>query len=329
MPANLPAPPAAFDQFHLNVGDGHALYVAQYGQPDGPAAIVLHGGPGSGTQPSVLEWFDLSRQRVVLFDQRGAGRSTPSGGIAHNDSQALVADIERLRTRLSITRWMVVGGSWGATLALLYAGAHPERISALVLRGSFLASEREMQWFFQSLKAMVPSGWAAMTAGWSTAQKSQVLVTLSQSLLHGSDAEARDAARRWASYEDSVMQAMNGKPGTVSARSAPNALNKPNAPVPDASDRVLGKYRLQAHYLSQGCFTSEQALLDIARGLTTMPVAIIHGTHDLVCPPENAARLAAAMPGAELHWVARGGHTPADPGIAAALRSAVLALMNA
>lgn len=318
-----PSPPTAFDQFHLPAGDGHALYVAQYGRPDGPAAVVLHGGPGSGTQPSVLEWFDLSRQRVVLFDQRGAGRSTPLGGIAHNDSEALVADIERIRSRLNISRWMVVGGSWGATLALLYAGAHAERISALVLRGSFLASEREMQWFFQSLKAMVPLGWAAMVDGWSADQQDHVLATLSEQLLRGPDSVARDAARRWAMYEDSVMQAMSGK-----LAATPPAASQP-LPSQEASDRMLAKYRLQAHYLSQGCFTSEQALLDIARGLTHIPVAIIHGTHDLVCPPENAVKLVSARPDAQVHWVARGGHTPADAGIAAALRTAVQSLMNA
>lgn len=305
-------PPNAFDQFHLPVGDGHELYVAQYGQPDGPAAVVLHGGPGSGTQPSVLEWFDLSRQRVVLFDQRGAGRSTPLGEIAHNDSQALVADIERIRHRLNISRWMVVGGSWGATLALLYAGAHKERISALVLRGSFLASAREMQWFFQSLKAMVPSGWAAMVSGWNDEQKQQVLHTLSRQLLQGSEQDQRDAATRWSAYEDSVMQAMSGKISSM-----------PPSATQHASDRVLAKYRLQAHYLSQACFTSEQTLLAIASGLSALPVAIIHGTYDLVCPPENAVKLAAAMPHARLHWVARGGHTPADAGIAAALRDSV------
>lgn len=309
--------PSPFDQFLLPVGDGHALYVARYGQPDGPAAVVLHGGPGSGTQPSVLDWFDLSRQQVVLFDQRGAGRSTPAGEIRHNDSEALVADIERLRERLNIPRWMVVGGSWGATLALLYAGAHAERISALVLRGSFLASEREMQWFFQSLKSMVPLGWMKMVEGWSDEQQRHVLMTLSGQLLQGTEKEARDAAMRWSAYEDSVMQAMVGKVAGPAA-----------APSPQASDRMLAKYRLQAHYLSHGCFTSEQTLLDIARGLKHLPVTLIHGTHDLVCPPENATKLSAVMPNARLHWISRGGHTPADAGIASALRDAVRDLMK-
>jgi proline iminopeptidase len=284
-----------FDQQNLPTSDGHTLFVAQYGQPDAPAAVVLHGGPGSGTQPSVLEWFDLTRQRVVLFDQRGAGKSQPHGEIINNDSTKLVADIEMIREQLGIERWMVVGGSWGATLALLYAAQHARRIRAMVLRGSFLASQREL------------------TQGWQEAQKQQVLATLGKQLLHGSEQEAEDAATRWGAYEEAVMQAMSGK------------LALPTTPS-KASARTIGKYRLQAHYLLNACFTREADLLSAANALASTPTVIVHGSHDLVCPPENAARLAKLMPHARLHWVPRGGHTPADPLIAAALREAVLEL---
>ena len=300
-----------FSEQQQPTGDGHTLYVAQYGQPDGPAAVVLHGGPGSGTQPSVLDWFDLNRQRVVLFDQRGAGRSGPHGEIANNDSARLVADIEMLRTSLNIQRWMVVGGSWGATLALLYAGQHSERVNGLVLRGSFLASPREMHWFFQSLQAMVPQGFARLTAGWSDAEKASVLATLSQQLLHGSQAAALEAAGRWSQYEDAVMQAIAGK------------LESGDSGTAEVSLRTLGKYRLQAHYLSNGCFTSEAALLQIASRLHAVPTVIVHGTHDLICPPHNAVLIKQAMPHALLRWVSKGGHTPADGGIAEGLKQAV------
>ena len=302
-----------FHQQHLPTGDGHTLFVAQYGQPDAPAAVVLHGGPGSGTQPSVLEWFDLARQRVVLFDQRGAGQSRPHGEIINNDSTKLVADIEMIREQLGIERWMVVGGSWGATLALLYATQHTARIRAMVLRGSFLASQRELHWFFQALRAMVPQAWEELTQGWHGEQKQQVLATLGKQLLHGSETEAEDAATRWSAYEEAIMQAMSGK------------FDLPAAPS-KTSARAIGKYRLQAHYLLNACFTHEKALLDAADALANTPTVIVHGSHDLVCPPENAARLAKLMPHASVHWVARGGHTPADPLIAAALREAVLAL---
>ena len=302
-----------FDQQNLPTGDGHTLFVAQYGQPDAPAAVVLHGGPGSGTQPSVLEWFDLARQRVVLFDQRGAGQSQPHGEIINNNSTKLVADIEMIRERLGIERWMVVGGSWGATLALLYAAQHARRIRAMVLRGSFLASQRELHWFFQSLRAMVPHAWDQLTLGWQEEQKQQVLATLGKQLLHGSEQEAEDAATRWGAYEEAIMQAMSGK------------LAQPTTPS-KASARTIGKYRLQAHYLLNACFTREADLLGAANALANTPTVIVHGSHDLVCPPENAARLAKLMPHARLHWVPRGGHTPADPLIAAALREAVLEL---
>jgi proline iminopeptidase len=314
----MSSPP--FDQQNLPTADGHTLFVAQYGQSDAPAAVVLHGGPGSGTQPSVLEWFDLKRQRVVLFDQRGAGRSEPQGEILNNDSAKLVADIELIRERLRINRWMVVGGSWGATLALMYAARHANRISAMILRGSFLASQRELHWFFQSLRAMVPHAWEQLTLGWNDEQKQQVLATLGRQLLHGSASEAEDAATRWGAYEDAVMQAMSGKL-TASTDSA--------VKVPAASARAVGKYRIQAHYLLNACFTREADLLSAAEQIAKTPTIIVHGTHDLVCPPENAALLARMMPQARLQWIARGGHTPADPLIAAALRDAVTTLRDA
>lgn len=301
-----------FDQQDLDVGDGHRLYVAQYGQPDGPAAVVLHGGPGSGTQPSVLDWFDLSAQRVVLFDQRGAGRSQPAGELVHNDSQRLVQDIERIRERLGIARWLMVGGSWGATLALLYAGAHAQRLSGLLLRGSFLASARELRWFFQSLRAMVPAGWARLTAGWDDRQKGDVCRSLCEALLADDLARQEDAARRWHDYESAVMLAMAGK--------------EDGAALADVPARVLHKYRIQAHYLANGGFCTEDELLSHAARLTDVPMMIVHGTHDLVCPPENALRLQAANPAARLVWVGRGTHTPADPSIAAALKTAIASL---
>ncbi len=306
-------PPSAFDQQQLLTGDGHSLYLAQFGKPDAPAAVVLHGGPGSGTQPSVLDWFDLDHQRVVLLDQRGAGQSTPHGELTHNDSHKLVDDIELIRTHLGIDQWMVVGGSWGATLALLYAGAHASRVQSLILRGSFLTSPREMTWFFQSLRAMVPQAWADLTQGWSDSEQQHVLKTLSQKLLHGSQQHADDAAARWSRYEDAVMQAMSGKLG-----SKPRESDSSRVPT-----RTLAKYRLQAHYLSNGCFTSEAELLTLAKTLGSIPTVLIHGTHDLICPPENALKLAKEMPHAQLRWIERGGHTPADPAIANALKQAI------
>lgn len=306
-----------FHQQQIATGDGHTLHVAQYGRPDGPAAVVLHGGPGSGSQLSMLDWFDLNRQRVVLFDQRGAGQSLPHGDIRNNDSHRLVADIELLRRTLNISRWLVVGGSWGATLALLYAGQHRAQVSGLIMRGSFLGSAREMHWFFHALRALVPEGWARLTAGWRADQRADVLGTLCTMLLRGDAQQAAIAAQRWSDYEDAIMRVMSGGARENKKETPPN-----DAPAL-ASARTLGKYRLQAHYLSQSCFTSEKKLFRLARRLDTVPTILIHGSHDLVCPPENALRLQRFMPHAQLRWVMKGTHTTADASIAQALTEAV------
>lgn len=296
-----------FNEGWLPVGGGHQLYFAEYGQPAGPAAVVLHGGPGSGCRPSMLDWFDLVRQRVVLFDQRGAGRSIPHGETRYNRTQDLVEDIERLRTYLDIPRWLVVGGSWGATLALCYAGRYPQALSGLILRGVFLASRREMTWFFQLLRALVPEAWAGLTQGWTASQKAAVLQSLTLLLQSDTLQEQTDGATRWGAYEDAVIRAMTGS-GSAAAE----------------FDRAwIGKYRVQAHYLSQGCFITERELFRCARRTAGVPVIVLHGTHDWVCPPENVVRVMRFMPHAELRWVEGGTHTAGDERIALALRRAI------
>jgi proline iminopeptidase len=299
---------APFDHGYLAVGGGHQIYFAQYGQPDGPVAIVLHGGPGSGCNPSMLDWFDLSQHRVVLLDQRGAGKSQPRGCIENNCTNDLVEDVERLRIQFGIPSWLVVAGSWGTVLALNYAARYRSAVRAMVLRGSFLASEREIHWFFQSLRALVPVGWAQLTAGWDLAQRQSVLSTLAGMLLNGTHEQRAETARRWEAYEEAVMETMLGA-STVATHPDP--------------DRAIAKYKIQSHYLTHGCFTSERTMFRNARKLNDIPVVVIHGTHDLVCPPENAIRLMHFLPHAELRWVAKGTHTPSDPLIAAALNSAI------
>jgi proline iminopeptidase len=175
----------------------HRLYYAEYGVPDAPAILVLHGGPGSGCRPSMLNLFDLSRHRVILFDQRGAGKSTPYGEVTANNTAALIEDIEYLRHYLRIPCWQVVGGSWGATLALCYAGQYPHVLTGLILRAVFLASQREVDWFFQSLRLLVPDQWARLTAGLATPQKGAVFQFLATLLNSVSHSEQHEAARRW------------------------------------------------------------------------------------------------------------------------------------
>lgn len=310
MPKLFPVP---FHAGWLSVGDGHSLYFAEYGCIDAPAAAVLHGGPGSGCNAGMLDWFDLSRQRVVLFDQRGAGRSLPSALLAHNRTADLILDIERLRKYLRIERWLVVGGSWGAALGILYAGGYPDRLTGLVLRGTFLASPREMTWFFQSLRALVPDAWGRLTDGWTHFQKEDVLQSLTTLLQNGTCDEQHDAAARWGAYEDAVLQAMTGVAVARSAR---------------GSAARLAKYILQAQYLSHRCYVTEGRLFRSARKTASVPTIMIHGTHDWICPPENACRLQRFMPHADLRWVAGGTHTPSDPAIRTALRQAIHDVSN-
>lgn len=313
MPNHMTLPPIVpTRQGHLPVGDAHQLYFAEYGQAAAPAVVVLHGGPGSGCKPFMLEWFDLTQQRVVLFDQRGAGTSLPSGETANNRTCDLVEDIEHLRRHLRIGRWLVVGGSWGATLGVCYAGRYPHALRGLILRGVFLASQRELEWFFQSMRALVPDAWARLTAGWTAARKQSVLQSLTAMLQSVTLEEQEDAARRWGEYEEAVVQAMTGV----------------RAPLPPFMDAWVTKYRLQSHYLSEGCFTSERSLFRCARRAAQVPTILLHGTHDWICPPENATRLARFMRHAELRWIANGTHVASDPAVREALRRAIQDLQH-
>lgn len=305
----MPQPvPALLHEGYLPVGNGHVLYFSEHGNALGPASVVLHGGPGSGCNFSMLDWFDLSRQRVILLDQRGAGKSLPAADLTHNTTAELVLDIERLRTTLGITRWAVVGGSWGSTLGILYTGSFPQSVNSLVLRGIFLASRREMRWFFQSLAALAPQAWRQLTAGWNMQQKNNVLQSLTSLLHNGTQEQMQDAAQRWSDYEVAVMQAMTGL-----------------APAQRTHDveKLISKYRLQSHYLSQDCFLNGRAVFRQARSANKVPAVIVHGTHDWICPPENVIRLQRFMPDAVVRWVEKGTHTASDPAICAALRAAV------
>jgi proline iminopeptidase len=301
--------PSLLNEGYLPVDGGHRLYFAEFGRRDAPLSLVLHGGPGSGCRPSMLDWFDLDRQRVVLLDQRGAGRSLPPGETANNRTPDLVEDMERLRTHLRVARWMLVGGSWGATLALCYAGRYPAAVRAMVLRGVFLGSRSETEWFFQGLRTMVPVAWRKLTAGWTAEQKRCVLQTLTAKLHSVTPQEQQAAARRWGEYEEAVIQAMTGETGGQMSAAG------------DAG--WTGKYRLQSHYLVNNCFLGQRALFRYARHASRIPTVVLHGTHDWICPPENAVRLIRFMPHAELRWIEKGTHMSSDPAIGEALRQAI------
>jgi len=261
----------------------------------------LHGGPGGGIRPIVRRLFDPARYRVVLFDQRGCGRSTPSGCTDDNTTERLIEDIEVLRLHLGLESALLFGGSWGATLALAYAAAHPRRVAAMVLRGVFLGSREEVDWYLGGLGELVPQAWRALAQN-----AGPDLLRHYHGLVSRNDAAA---AGRWLAYEDAVMRAEAGE----AAAAGGGAQN----PVAD-----LARARIQLHYLAHGCFLRPGELLGGLARLGETRVLIVQGGRDLVCPPRTAIELAGRLPRAELRLVEKGGHSATGPEIALALRRA-------
>jgi proline iminopeptidase len=283
----------------LEVGHGHRVYWEQCCNPRGIPVLFLHGGPGSGCNAQQRRFFDPARYRIVLFDQRGCGRSQPLGELRHNDTALLIGDIETLRKHLGIERWLVFGGSWGAALAIAYAATHREAISGIVLRGSFLTGQRDLDWFFQDSRRFLPDAWARFAAIAPKRRRHDLLAYCSK-VLDGEDIDRQTAvAIAWAAYERAAM-------GLENPPSAAAALGE------EDRFRLVAKYRLQAHYLTRTCFLGDKPLLAMASRLQGIPLAIVHGRLDMVCPPENAWILHRTVFGSRLEWVADVGHNPFD-----------------
>lgn len=293
---------------HLDVGDGHRIYYEEHGAADGKPVVVLHGGPGGGLQRAVLRLFNLRKWRVILFDQRGCGRSTPSAsteaGLKANTTWHLVADIERLRAAVGVSApWTVFGGSWGSTLALAYAARHPKAVAALVLRGIYLAESWEAEWLYAEGGAsrMKPTEWARFSDGGRRRTMRATLVHYGQRLRSRSSATRKAAATAWNRWE------------TVLSTLEPSTAG--HAPVSMAI--------LEHHYFSHNCWLKPGELLAAARRLR-MPVTIVQGRYDLVCPPAAATTLHAAIPQSRL-ILTQAGHSGAEPATARALRSVLAA----
>ena len=289
----------------LAVDDRHALYVEECGTAKGIPALFLHGGPGAGCEPYHRRFFDPSRYRVVLFDQRGAGRSVPHADLTDNTTWHLVADIERIRERLGIERWLVFGGSWGSTLALAYAQTHPERVSALVLRGIFLCRDDEIRWFYQEgASRLFPDYWADFVAPVPPADRHDMLSAYRR-LLTGTDDIARmAAAKAWSTWEGRTATLLPN-PAVVSHFGDPHV--------------ALSLARIECHYFVHQAFLRPNQLLDDVGRLASVPAAIVHVRYDAICPLENAWALHRAWPGSELVIVPDAGHAASEPGIHSAL----------
>ncbi|MBL8484554.1 MAG: prolyl aminopeptidase [Rhodocyclaceae bacterium] len=297
-----------YDQGWLDVGDGHRIYYEQCGNPRGLPALFLHGGPGSGCSPQQRRFFDPERYRIVLFDQRGCGRSEPRGATHANTTQHLVRDCERLRAHLALRQWLVFGGSWGSTLALAYAALHRSACLGLVLRGIFLAGKDDTDWLFRDSAQFLPDHWAEFSA---LAPGQHLLHYCARAIAAAAPTQAVRAVRAWVQYEDAAMRY---------GQAAGSAQAPPDTPEENA--RLLDKYRIQAHYLTQECFLGEQQLLTDAARLGSLPCLILHGRLDMVCRPIAAWRLHRALPGSRLYIAASAGHSPFDTELAAALISA-------
>ncbi|WP_106062137.1 alpha/beta fold hydrolase [Cupriavidus necator] len=298
--------------FYLRTPDAQRLHVRLSGPPDAEPWLVLHGGPGSGCSASMAAWFDPQRHRVVMPDQRGAGRSRPAGSLRRNNVGALLADLEQLRAALGIERWGVVGGSWGAALALAYAARCPDAVAALVLRGAFLTGRDDVFALFSPshknalmLRRVKPRGERLPDAR-------ARLLTVSRVFQSGTTAQKRDTAAAWRQRE----LAMLGMAASSRSRSQPRR---------ECLATVI-KYRIQAHYLRNRAGLGKPALLRAAREIARqgLPVTLLHGRADGVCRPANARRLQHVMPGARLAWV-DGGHLAAGAmreALARAIRAA-------
>ena len=293
-----------FDQRLMDVGDGHRVYVEQCGHHQGIPVIVLHGGPGGGCSPAMRRYFDPGVYRVVLFDQRGCGRSRPHASVDANTTWHLVDDIERIRKALGIDRWIVFGGSWGATLALLYAQAHPERVAHLVLRGVFLMTKGELDWFYGGgAGTFWPDLWADFSAPIPEAERGDLIAAYHRRLFSGDLMTETRFSRTWAAWENAL------------------ASIEHDGPLGEApADYARAFARLENHYFRHGGFLEEdgQVLRDMGR-LREVPGTIIQGRYDMICPPVSAWRLRQAWGRADLRMIPVAGHALSEPGISAEL----------
>jgi proline iminopeptidase len=295
----------------LAVGDGHDIYVESIGCVGGIPAVYLHGGPGSGCQPDHRRLFDPERFHAVLFDQRGAGRSRPKGGREHNTTAHLIADMEMIREKFGFERWMVVGGSWGATLALAYAEAHPARVSGIALRATFLGTQREVENAFTD---MLPRFYPGLAADFLNVlpedERGKPLDAYFRRILDHDSAVHGPAARAWHDTERILSEHAPGRT-RLDMASLRSGGAMPASPF------------MEAHYFANDCFMQPDQLMHEAHRLAGIPGIIVQGRYDLLCPPATSQALAAAWPDSEIRVVEGAGHTLYDPGVRNAVMKSI------
>ena len=297
-------PVEPFDQRVMDMGDGHRIYLEQCGARDGVPVLVLHGGPGGGCSPAMRRYFDPEVYRVVLFDQRGCGRSRPTASVQANTTWHLVADIETIRQALNIDRFVLFGGSWGATLALTYAITHPERVRHLVLRGVFLGSKAELDWFYGGgAGAFYPELWARFVSPIPAAERGDLIGAYHRRLFSGNMVEEMRFARLWAQWENALA-----------------SVTADGSHYESPSDYARAFARLENHYFVHRCFLEHDGWILAQRDrIAHLGATIVQGRFDMICPPVSAYRLAEGWRGCDLRMVALAGHALSEPGISAEL----------
>ena len=293
----------------LKVSSLHELHVAEYGNPDGKPVVLLHGGPGAGTNPTMPRFHDPKAHRIVMFDQRGSGRSTPHAELEGNTTWDLVADMERIRTHLGIDRWQIFGGSWGSCLALAYAETHTDRVSEMVLRGVFTLRRKELLWFYQEgASNILPEAWESFVEPIPVDERGDMIAAY-YSRLTGEDSEVKLAcARAWSMWEGAALSLLPD-PARVAAFGRP--------------DYAIAFARIECHYfINDGFFDSDGQLIANAGRLRKIPCAIVHGRYDVCTPAFIAWDLHRAWPEADLRIVPTSGHAMTEPGIVAELVAA-------
>ena len=302
--AELFPPIEPYQSGALRVDELHTLYWEQCGNPAGVPVLFLHGGPGAGASPTHRRFFDPGHYRIVICDQRGAGRSRPLGEVRNNTTDLLIADLEQLRVFLGIGRWHLFGGSWGSTLALAYAQSHPERCVSLILRGIFLMQRSEIDWFLYEMGTVYPEAAAAFTGFLPAAERGDLLEAYWRRLTDPDPMVHLPAARAWSIYEGACSSLLPN-PDLITAASE--------------DTHALGLARIEAHYFRNNLFEPESRLLDQLPRIRHIPAVIVQGRYDIVCPIVTADRLRRAWPEARYRVVPDAGHSAMEPGIRAAL----------
>lgn len=307
-----------FNKNWLTVDNMHQIYVEECGNPSGIPVIFLHGGPGSGCNPTQRRFFDPSHYRIVLFDQRGCGRSKPQGEVITNTTDDLISDIEAIRLYLNINKWHVFGGSWGSTLAIAYAVKHSAQIISLTLRGIFLSRPSELNWFLGDVQHFYPEVWHKLVQYLPTHKQNDVLNAYSELIFNDDLAISGEAAVQWNAFENAIMRL---KP-TASGSVASEVKSKMHAELENERMTEVARARVQIHYIKHQCFVDGEALLMQAKSLANIPTIIVQGRYDMVCPPQTAWALHQAMPHAQFTIVADAGHSAMEPGVTSALIAA-------